>query len=164
MKKNIWLTIMMVLVLALGCIGVAHAEVIPALGAGQIGYQAVVLCEELTVRQQANASSKAVKTLHYGDHMIVYKQSNSSNGSNGFAQIFLSDAVDAEPAGWVNAEYIAINPSYFRTDSKTPVYAWNSTSAPKVALLDKGETLPILKKSGDWMIVSLRGTVGCVKK
>ena len=43
MKKNIWLTILMVLVLAFGCIGAAHAEVIPALGAGQIGYQAVVL-------------------------------------------------------------------------------------------------------------------------
>ncbi|MBQ3425092.1 MAG: hypothetical protein IJH38_07840 [Clostridia bacterium] len=93
--------------------------------------------------------------------MIVYKQSNSSNGSNGFAQIFLSDA---EPAGWVNAEYIAINPSYFRTDSKTPVYAWNSTSAPKVALLSKGETLPILKECGDWLIVSLCGAVGCMRK
>ena len=64
----------------------------------------------------------------------------------------------------MNAEYIAINPSYFRTDSKTPVYAWNSTSAPKVTLLDKGETLPILKESGDWLIVSLRGAVGCVRK
>ena len=158
MKKNIWLAIMMVLVFTLGCIGAAHAEVIPALGAGQIGYQAVVLCEELTVRQQANASSRAVKTLHCGDRMIVYKQ------SNGFAQIFLSDAVDAEPAGWVNAEYIAINPSWYRTDSKTAVYAWNSTSAPKVALLSKGETLPILKESGDWLIVSLRGAVGCVRK
>ena len=76
MKKNVWLAIMMVLVFTLGCIGAAHAEVIPALGAGQIGYPAVVLCEEMTVRQQANASSKAVKTLHYGDWMIVYKQSN----------------------------------------------------------------------------------------
>ena len=82
----------------------------------QIGYQAVVLCEELTVRQQANASSRAVKSLRYGDHMTVYKV------SKGFAQIFLSDVVDAEPAVWVNAEYIAINPSYFRTDSKTAVY------------------------------------------
>ena len=83
---------------------------------------------------------------------------------DGFAQIFLSDAVDAEPAGWVNAEYIAINPSSFRTDSKTAVYAWNSTSAPKVALLNKGKTLPILKECGDWLIVSLRGAVGCVRK
>ena len=105
-------------------------------------------------------SSKAVKALHYGDHMIVYKQSNSSNGSNGFAQIFLSDAVDAEPVGWVNVEFIAINPSYFRTDSKTAIYAWNSSSAPKVALLNKGETLPILKESGDWLIVSLGGRGG----
>ena len=83
---------------------------------------------------------------------------------DGLTQIFLSDAVDAEPAGWVNAEYIAINPSCFRTDNKTAVYAWNSTSAPKVALLNKGKTLPILKECGDWLIVSLRGAVGCVRK
>lgn len=158
MKKMGWLTILMVLVLALGSIGAVQAEIIPPRGEGQIGLQAVVLCDELTVRREPNASSKAVRTLHQGNQLIVYRQ------SNGWAECFLSDDVDAEPAGWVNADYIAIDPAWYRTEKKTPVYAWNSTSAPKVALLGKNTTLPILKNEGDWLIVSLRGATGWIHK
>ena len=72
--------------------------------------------------------------------------------------------MDAAPAGWVNAEYIAIDPSWYRTEEATPVYAWNDESAPKVALLDANTTLPILKEEGDWLIVSLRGATGWIRK
>ena len=37
----------------------------------QIGYSAVVLCEELTLREKPRSSAKALKTLHYGDCPIV---------------------------------------------------------------------------------------------
>ena len=158
MKNRSIIAIVLALVLALGCIVAAQAEIIKPQGPGQIGYDAVVLCEELTVRQSASSSAKAVKTLKYGAHMTVFKQ------TDGWAQIFLSDAIDAEPAGWVNAEYIVVDPAWYKTEKKTAVYAWNSTSAPKVALLSKGETLPILKQDGDWMIVSLRGAVGFIHK
>ena len=46
----------------------------------------------------------------------------------------------------------------------TPVYAWNDTAALKVGLLDPGTTLPILKDTGDWLIVSLRGATGWIRK
>ena len=83
---------------------------------------------------------------------------------NGWAKIFVSDDVDAEPAGWVNAEYLAIDPAWYRTEGKTAVYAWNSTSALKVALLDKDTTLPILKDDGVWLVVGLRGATGWIRK
>ena len=158
MKKYVWLTILTVLVLMLGSIGAVQAEIIPPYGEGQIGLQAVVLCDALTVRQQPSASSGAVKTLKYGDRIIVQKQ------ESGWADCFLSDAVDAGPSGWVNADYLAIDPAWYRTEAKTPVYAWNSTSAPKVALLDANTTLPILKDEGDWLVVSLRGAVGWIRR
>ena len=41
----------------LGSIGIVRAEIIPPHGMGQIGLQAVVLCEELTLRESASASS-----------------------------------------------------------------------------------------------------------
>ena len=157
MKKFRWLTILMVLVLMIGCIGVAHAEIIPARGEGQIGLQAVVLCDELTVREKSSSSAKTVKTLEYGSLPIVTKV------SDGWAHVVLGDSEDALD-GWVNADYIAIDPAWYRTEKKTTVYAWNSTSALKVALLDKNTTLPILKEEGDWLIVSLRGAVGWIKK
>ena len=158
MRKRIWLAVLLSVILS--CAGTARirAEILPAQGEGQIGYQAVVLCESLTVRQERSASSKAVETLHYGDTFAV------QDNWDGWASCFTSDDVDAGQTGWVNSDYIIVNPTWYRTDEATPVYAWNDTMAPKVALLSKGTTLPILKDEGDWLIVSLRGATGWIYK
>ena len=145
------------LVLMFAVMSVANAEIISSLGAGQIGYQAVVLCESLTVRQSASSSAKAVKTLPYGSTILVTKQSGN------WAYCVLGDSENS-PAGWVNADYIVIDPFWYRTDAKTTVYAWNSTSAPKVALLDKNTKLPILKMDAEWIVVSLRGATGWIHR
>ena len=60
--------------------------------------------------------------------------------------------------------YLVINPAWYVTEKNTAVYAWDDTAAPKVALLDRGVRLPILKDTGSWYIVSLRGAVGWVRK
>ena len=155
-KRVLWFIVALAVLCAAG--SACRAEIIPPHGEGQIGLQAVVLCESLTVRKERSASSKAVKKLQYGDRIIVQER------WDGWAECFLSDAVDAGPAGWVNSDYIAIDPAWYRTDETTPVYAWNDTMAPKVALLGKGETLPILKDDGEWLIVSLRGATGWIYK
>ena len=137
---------------------VCQAAILPRHGAGQSGFSAVVLCEALTVRQEADAGSKAVGTLSYGKQFAMMEK------ADGWAKCVLSDDVDASPAGWVNANYILVDPAWYRTDGSTPVYAWNDTTAPKVALLDGDTTLPIVKDKGDWVIVSLRGGVGWIHK
>ena len=157
MKKFAWLTLLTALILALGCVGVVHAEIIPPHGYGQIGLQAVVLCEQLTLRQEPNSSAKALQTLNYQDLPIVIEQ------RDGWAYCVLGDSEDS-PDGWINADYIAIDPAWYRTEGKTAVYAWNDTAAPKVALLDAGTTLPILKEDGDWLVISLRGASGWIHK
>ena len=157
MKKILWLTILAVMTLILGSMWTVNAEILAPRGMGQIGYQAVVLCEELTLRQKPESSAKAVKTVKNGSLIIVTQE------KNGWAECVLGDSEDSV-SGWVNADYIVINPSWYRTDAKTPVYAWNSTGAPKVALLDKNTTLPILKIEGDWILVSLRGAAGWIRK
>ena len=154
MKKQI-LAVLLIMTVVFGSIGFVQAEVISAYGQGQIGLQAVVLCEELTLRESASSSAKAVKTLKYGSRIIVTKQ------TNGWAYCVLGDSENS-PAGWVNSDYIVIDPAWYRTDAKTSVYAWSSTAAPKVALLDKNITLPILKIEGDWILVSLRGAAGWI--
>ena len=156
MKKIMLLLLTLVMLMTAG--NACLAEVLPPYGEGQIGLQAVVLCESLTIRQEPGVSSKAVKTLQYGDRFVVQKQ------QGGWADCFLSDAVDAGPSGWVNTDYIVIDPAWYRTDAATPVYAWGDTAAPKVALLSKNTTLPILKDEGEWLVVSLRGASGWIHK
>ena len=158
MKKYTLLPMMLSIILAFGNIISAQADILPAHGEGQIGYQAVVLCESLTVRQERSSSSKAVKTLHYGDIFAV------QDAWDGWASCFTSDAIDAGQTGWVNSDYIIINPTWYWTNETTPVYAWNDTMSPKVALLSEGTSLPILKDEGDWLVVSLRGATGWIYK
>lgn len=164
MKKHTWLAILTAAVLALGCAAAAQAEIIPSFGEGQIGYMAAVLCGSLTLRQEPSASSRAVETVQYGHRINVIRQEGN------WAYCTLGDSEDSA-MGWVNADYIVIDPAWYRTEKATPVYAWNDTAAPKVALLDANteywdpETfLPILKDEGEWVLVSLRGAVGWIQK
>ena len=157
MKRNAWLAALTALILLFGTVGIARAEIIAPHGEGQIGLQAVVLCQELTMRQEPDPASRAVETLKYGDLPIVVEQ------SAGWARCVDGDSEDAV-SGWINADYLAIDPAWYRTEEKTPVYAWNDTAASKVALLDKGVTLPILKNEGAWLIVSLRGAAGWIHR
>lgn len=166
MKKYGWLTILTAVMLVLGCTGVAHAEIIPPYDPGQqIGYPAVVLCENLTLREKPSASSKAVQTLNYGDRPIVVGADlpTGAKKENGFVYCTLGDSEDS-PCGWINADYIVINPAWYVTEKLTAVYAWDDTAAPKVALLDKDTRLPILKEEDDWYVISLRGAAGWICK
>ena len=160
------ISILTALILALGCAGVVHAEIIPPYGPGQqIGYPAVVLCETLTLRENPDSSSKAILTLNYGDRPIVVGADTQAGAQkeNGFVYCTLGDSENS-PCGWINADYIVINPAWYVTEKETAVYAWNDTAAPKVALLNKDTRLPVLKEDGDWYVISLRGAVGWIHK
>ena len=149
MKKYSLLTVLTALIMMLESVTLAHAEVIPPYGEGQIGLHAAVLCAELSLREAPDASSRTVQTLKYGDFILV------TEVLDGWARCVLGDTEDAA-AGWVNADYIVVDPAWYRTEERTPVYAWNDTSAPKVALLDANTELfdpdtflPILKDEGE---------------
>ncbi len=162
MKKTGLLARITVMVLVFAILTTAYAEIIPSYGMGQIGLQATVLCNELTLREKPSSSAKAIKTLKFRDLIIVTEE------KDGWAYCVLGDSEDAL-AGWVNSEFIFIDPSWYLTEGKTPVYAWNDLNAPKVALLEKNTQLfeidtclPILKNEGEWLLVSLRGATGWI--
>lgn len=157
MKKHVWLMILTVMIMIIGSMMTVQAEIIPPYGEGQIGLSAVVLCENLTLRQAPGANAGVLDTLHDGARIIVSEQ------KDGWAHIFTGDSEDSAE-GWVKAEYLAIDPAWYRADSATPVYAWDDTSALKVGLLDKDTVLPILKDDGEWIVVGLRGASGWIHK
>ena len=155
MKKMIMFALALAMLLIAGA---AQAEIIPPYGEGQIGLRAAILCEKLTLREAPRSDAGIIDELTNNDFIIVTKQ------MDGWAEIMRSDSEDAGIAGYVNAEYLMIDPAWYRTTGATPVYAWNDVTAPKVGLLDADTTLPILKDEGEWLIVGLRGATGWIKK
>ena len=156
MKRFATMTLLTALILSFVCVG-AVAEIIPPHGMGQIGFQAVVLCEKLSLRQNPSASSRVIQSLNYGDVVLTIED------SDGWTHCTLGDSEDS-PNGWVNSDYIIVDPAWYRTERKTPVYAWNDLAAPKVALLDENTAFPILNQDGDWLLISLRGAAGWIHR
>lgn len=125
-------------------------------GEGQIGVQAVVVSDEISVHQEPDADSEVVNALQYGDLIILSRQ------SDGWAEYVDSDAEDAVPEGWIETDGLLINPALVRTNGKTPVYSEKDTSSPEVALLDEDYLLPVLRTDGDWLLVRPDGATGWI--
>lgn len=151
MKKILAITAALALLSSSAC----YASIIPSKGAGQIGYTSVVLCNSLSLREEPDFGSEALQTLRSGDQIIVMET------ENGWSYCTLGDAEDS-PKGWVKSDFVAVDPAWYKTTGSTAVYAWADTDAPKVALLDAGTSLPILRDDGDWIVVSLRGAAGWI--
>ena len=154
MKKSLF-AVMLLLMLSLACLsGAASGEIIPPLGMGQTGYEAVVLCQSLTVREGRDTASKAVTVLHAGDRLVTFST------VDGWCDCFLHE--NEGRTGWVKADYVAVDPAWYRVEKSTPVYAWDSESAARVGLLDAGEKYPVLMARDEWVVIGLRGASGWI--
>ena len=154
MKKKLQVFLITSAAMAFGSMA-CHAAIIPAEGAGQIGYSAVVLCDSLSLHAAPAYDSQTVQTLKYADRVIVM------DSEDGWAHCTTGDAEDS-PKGYVNEDYLILDPEWYQTEGDTVVYAWNEIDAPKIALLDQATDLPVLRDDGDWIAVSLRGAAGWI--
>lgn len=130
------------------------AEITKPMGPGQIGFDAVVISKNVTVRASQNANSKSIKRLSYGDKFAAVSL------GNGWCECYLSE--DEGVSGYVLEDYVLLDPAYITTEESTAVYAWKATNAKRVGLLGRGETYPIIRTEGNWMLISLRGAAGWI--
>ena len=133
---------------------VAFGEITHPAGPGQLGYDAVVISKNISVRPTQNANAKAVRKLNYGDRLAVMSL------GNGWCECYLSETEGL--SGYVLEDYILIDPAFITTEEPTPVYAWQAQNAKRVGLLGRGETFPIIRMEGDWLLISLRGAAGWI--
>lgn len=67
-------------------------------------------------------------------------------------------------------DYLLMDPAWYVCDESVQAYAYPDTMAPRVALLSKGDMLPIITEYEDeqtisgWVCVSLRGAAGWIRK
>lgn len=167
MLKRLTALLMTILLL----INAASATILPATGVdddflawtGISCTPAVVLCESLTVLdERGDQGGKPVEVKLYSGKTIPVIES-----WDGYAKIYYSDG---NKTGWVRNEYLMMNPAWYVCDEAVAVYAYPDTMAPRVALLEKGEELPILTEYDDgesmngWVCVSLRAAAGWIRK
>lgn len=134
----------------------ACAEVIPASEynkgffefTGIYAQDAVVLCENLSVRVEPRFSASVDATFMTGDPFVTDKS------QDGWLHVYY---LDGSREGWVRGEYVLVCPSYVVLDKETPAFAYGNAAAPRVALLEKDTRLPIIHSDDDWFVVSLRG-------
>jgi len=151
--KKLCSGICLLLMLTLFC-AQSFGEIIHPIGPGQMGYDAVVISKNISVRPTQDANAKAVTRLNYGDHLAAMSL------GNGWCEVYLSETEGL--SGYVLEDYIVLDPAYLTTEESTPVYAWQSRNAKRVGLLGRGETYPIIRMDGSWMLISLRGAAGWV--
>ena len=158
MKNSLRITLLALLILALGCACVANAMIIPPQGEGQIGVSALVVNDGLAVYDSPDTNSNVAKNLDTGKLVIVVAQEGD------WAEIVMGDSEDEDEGGWVKAEGLMIDISFYLTEAETDVYAWNDVNAPKLYVLDAYSLLPIIKDDGEWVIVMINGGTAWIQK
>ena len=148
--KKLLIVVMALLLLT----SAAFADISYPLGEGQIGFDAVVISKNISLRPTQNANARAIKRMNFGDHLIVRSL------GNGWCEVYLSEMDGV--SGYVLEDYILIDPAYITTEESTPVYAWQARNAKRVGLLGTGETYPIIRTDGNWLLISLRGAAGWI--
>ena len=121
---------------------------------GLYAYDGYVLCDSLTLRSKPDINSKSLRSLKNGQKLLISMREGE------WYHVYVSEHVE----GWVKSEYVLVNPPLYVTEAETPAYAYGSRFAPRVALLSKNETLPIIHTTEDYYIISLRGASAWVEK
>ncbi len=143
----------------------AQATIIPSAGQNEdmgvwTGYTpAYILCQSLSVYDaRGDQGGKKVGTLKYSKDAEPIPVLQSWDG---WAEVGYDDG---NKTGWVHNEYLLMNPDWYVCDKGTAVYAYDDTMAPRVAWVDEGTRLAIIRDLGDWVQVSIRTATGYIKK
>lgn len=121
------------------------------------GYdQGFVLCETLSLRESPNA--ELLTTLGYGAYCTIIGEDGS------WYHVIYRDERDRRYSGWVQKDYVLVNPSYFHPDGETPVYAVPSVDSKRIGLISEGTDYPIIGEYNGFWVISLRGASGFVCK
>lgn len=115
-----------------------------------VGY---VLCESLSVRMEPNITSNVIASFAHGLTFNITAVDQSWYKVNYDGTI-----------GWVNGQYVLVNPQYYTAQSEKAVYAYPGANALRIGLIDANTRLAIIADLQDYYCVSIRGASGFIQK
>lgn len=122
------------------------------------GRTAQVLCESLSLRLSPGFGAKVVASL--GWNTTLLPEGEAVDGWQLVTAVAQDGSLGA--TGYVRSEYLLYDCRWYTAVSATPVYAYPSPDAPRVALLDKNSAYPIIAEYNGYLVISLRGASGFV--
>lgn len=135
-----------------------------ALGDEWNGYpNGYVLCETLSLRETPDNTAPVLYALTYGQKTTIIE--TKDNWCQVIASVWdpQTGMVTDRRQGWVRAEYLLEDPTFFTPDVETPVYALPAPDAKRVALLDAGSgPYAVIAAYEGYLAVSLRGASGFI--
>jgi len=115
---------------------------------------AVQLCKTLEICDDRNGH--VIMTHDYADGCLPVIEI-----WDGWAQIYIADENET---GWVRSEFLLMDPAWYVCEASTEVYADDDPLAPRVALLNAGSSLAIIREDAEWVLVSMEGGAGWIRK
>lgn len=136
-----------------------------ALPAGQTPQQAVrleVICQSLTLREDAKGSAKRVANIPNGAH--VYQLDEAEEWIKVRYMQEGKDYVVNELEGWVHRDYIMWNPEHITLRKSTKAYAHPFGDSPVLNTVGAGTRLTVLGETDDYWIVNFRSASAFISK
>ena len=118
-----------------------------------------VLCNTLTLRSEPSDSAPAICTLDYGAKLYVGFPAEDND--EWYDATYMADV---HASGYVKIAYVLLEPYWFESDAATPIYAYPSEDAERVALMPRGKRVAVIRETDDYYVVSLRGAAGFILK
>ena len=118
-----------------------------------------MLCNTLTLRSEPSDSAPAICTLDYGAKLYVGFPAEDND--EWYDATYMADV---HASGYVKIAYVLLEPYWFESDAATPIYAYPSEDAERVALMPRGKRVAVIRETDDYYVVSLRGAAGFILK
>lgn len=118
-----------------------------------------VLCNTLTLRSEPSDSAPAICTLDYGAKLYVGFPAEDND--EWYDATYMADV---HASGYVKIAYVLLEPYWFESDAATPIHAYPSEDAERVALMPRGKRVAVIRETDDYYVVSLRGAAGFILK
>jgi len=117
----------------------------------------LILCESLSLRANADTTATRITTIWYGEYVEIIQDAGSWLRVRFYQN-------NGQFEGWLLSDYVLQNPAFFTATMETPAYAYPSTSAKRVGLIDAGVELPIIAETEGFYVVSLRAASAFIQK
>lgn len=123
----------------------------------QANSQGYVLCQSITMREAPDTAAAPRFSMEYGQAFDILAET-------GDWFLVRYRGMERDVTGYILSSYVLKDPSYIELSADTPAFAYPSSEAKRVALLEAGARYAVIAKVDGYVVISLRGASAFIKE